>query len=205
MAPSLSIREPAVPRSPSADDVSATTLRASRGKAALLSLARRLDSAGASLTLQAPGAGSLRIGADPDRCVVLFHGESALAPLVAGDHLALAEAYLRGDFTLGRFMKEHLWPGPTGYVNPYGLVEALVRAGFNVHEMRDDTRSYELTTRCWGDLLEAQRKDLAAHFGEQAVRAFLLFLRGSTIFLASNRTQAYRVVLGLEPAPLAPS
>jgi len=410
IAPSLAIREPAVPRSPSADDVSATTLRASRGKEALRSLARRLDSAGASLTLQAPGAGSLRVGADSDRCVVVFHGESALAPLVAGDHLALAEAYLRGeidvegdllealkvtealvleqrwlgrlrlgarlwlrnraeydresvafhydrppefflpwlgrwrcyshglfageddsldaamarkmqtaidrlglrpgmdvldmgggwgcfveyaglrgirvhaitiseaqqrfvraliedkqlpcsielvnfrayrpqrrfdaavfmgtfehnpeyaraasflaqhlvpggrvwadfcaqrsDFTLGRFMKEHLWPGPTGYVNPYGLVEAFVRAGFNVHEMRDDTRSYELTTRCWGDLLEAQRKDLAARFGEQAVRAFLLFLRGSTIFLASNRTQAYHVVLGLEPAALAPA
>ena len=108
----------------------------------------------------------------------------------------------RVDFTIGRFMKKYIWPGPTRYVNPYRLMEAFVRAGFNVHEMRDDTRSYELTTRRWGDLLEARRKDLAARFGEESVRAFLLFLRGSTLFLARNRTQAYHVVMGLEPAPL---
>jgi cyclopropane-fatty-acyl-phospholipid synthase len=108
----------------------------------------------------------------------------------------------RKDFTLGRFMKKYLWPGPTRYVNPYRLVEAFVRNGFNVHELRDDTRSYELTTERWGDLLEANRRDLAERFGEQAVRAFLLFLRGSTLFLARNRTQAYHLVAGLGPAPL---
>jgi cyclopropane-fatty-acyl-phospholipid synthase len=108
----------------------------------------------------------------------------------------------RSDFTLGRFMKKYIWPGPITYVNPYRLVEAFVREGFNVHDMRDDTRSYELTTRHWGDRLEAQRKELAEGFGEESVRAFLLFLRGSTLFLAQNRTQAYHVVMGLDPAPL---
>lgn len=397
-------------RSPSAEDASIPSLGGPRDAAALRSLAQRLEAAGANLTLQGPGAGRLRIGADPGRCVVVFRGEAALAALVAGDHLALAEAHLHGeidiegdlleamkvteslalaqgwlgrlrlgarlwlrnraayeresvafhydrppefflpwlgrwrcyshglfageddsldaamarkmqtaidrlglrpgmdvldmgggwgcfveyaglrgirvhaitiseaqhrfvralieekqlpcsiemvsfrayrpqrrfdaavfmgtfehnpdyaraarfltqhlapggrvwadfcaqrtDFTLGRFMKEHLWPGPAGYVNPYGLLEAFVRAGFNVHEMCDDTRSYALTTQHWGDLLEVHRKDLAARFGEPVVRAFLLFLRGSTLFLARNRTQAYHVVLGLEPAPLTPS
>lgn len=108
----------------------------------------------------------------------------------------------RSDFTIGRFMKKYIWPGPITYVNPYRLTEAFVRAGFNVHEMRDDTRSYELTTRRWGDLLDAHRKPLAEHFGEESVRAFLLFLRGSTLFLARNQTQAYHVVLGLAPASL---
>ena len=31
----------------------------------------------------------------------------------------------RADFTLGRFMKKYIWPGPITYVNPYRLVEAL--------------------------------------------------------------------------------
>lgn len=108
----------------------------------------------------------------------------------------------RADFTIGRFMKKYIWPGPITYVSPYRLTEAFVRAGFNVHVMRDDTRSYALTTRCWGDLFEANRKELAVRFGEDTVRAFLLFLRGSTLFLEENLTQAYHVVMGLEPASL---
>ncbi len=108
----------------------------------------------------------------------------------------------RTDFTIGRFMKKYIWPGPITYVNPYRLVEAFVREGFNVHAMRDDTRSYELTTRHWGDLMQTHRKALAERFGEESVRAFLLFLRGSTLFLERNQTQAYHVVMGLEPAPL---
>jgi cyclopropane fatty-acyl-phospholipid synthase-like methyltransferase len=56
--------------------------------------------------------------------------------------------------------------------------------------------------RDWGDALEANRKALAEQFGEPAVRAFLLFLRGSWRFLLDNRTQAYHVVAGLDSAPL---
>jgi len=108
----------------------------------------------------------------------------------------------RTDFTIGRFMKKYIWPGPITYVNPYRLGEALIRAGFNLHELRDDTRSYALTTRHWGDRMAAHARPLAEEFGEEPVRAFLLFLRGSTLFLEENRTQAYHVVAGLDPAPL---
>ena len=108
----------------------------------------------------------------------------------------------RTAFTPGRFMKKHLWPGPTSYVNPYRLIRAFVRAGFNVHELHDDTRSYACTVRDWGDALETGRKALAERFGEPAVRAFLLFLRGSLLFLRENRTQAYHLVAGREASAL---
>jgi len=108
----------------------------------------------------------------------------------------------RRDFTIGGFMKRHVWPGPIRYVNPYGLVEALVRAGFNVHELRDDTLNYAFTIKEWGDRFELHRKSLAERFGEPTVRAFLLFLRGSWHWLRENQTQAYHLVAGLEPAPL---
>ncbi|MEW6269321.1 MAG: class I SAM-dependent methyltransferase [Thermodesulfobacteriota bacterium] len=108
----------------------------------------------------------------------------------------------RSDFTIGRFMKRHIWPGPITYVNPARLVRALLRHGFNVHELRDDTLSYACTVRDWGDALEANRARLARDFGEPAVRAFLLFLRGSLHFLAANRTQAYHLVAGREAATL---
>lgn len=108
----------------------------------------------------------------------------------------------RTDFTIGRFMKRHVWPGPITYVDPARLTRALLRHGFNVHELRDDTRSYACTVRDWGDALDAARGPLAREFGERAVRAFLLFLRGSEHFLATNRTQAYHLVAGRDAAPL---
>jgi len=108
----------------------------------------------------------------------------------------------RRDFTIGGFMKRYVWPGPITYVNPYGLAAGLIRAGFNVHELCDDTWSYAFTIRDWGDRFEANRKALAERFDEPTVRAFLLFLRGSWHWLRENRTQAYHLVAGLEPAPL---
>ncbi len=108
----------------------------------------------------------------------------------------------RTDFTLGRFMKKYIWPGPITYVNPYRLIHNLMVAGFNIHELRDDTLHYACTTKAWGDAFEANRSSLAARFGESAVRAFLLFLRGSLYFLSTNRTQAYHLVAAREPSPI---
>jgi cyclopropane-fatty-acyl-phospholipid synthase len=108
----------------------------------------------------------------------------------------------RRDVAFGAFMRRYIWPAPTTYVNVQKLVRALVRAGFNIHELRDDTTSYAWTVRDWADGLEADRAELARRWGEPAVRAFLLFLRGSQHFLATNRTQAYHLVAGRTPAPL---
>src|SRR5262245_18187675 len=108
----------------------------------------------------------------------------------------------RTRFVLGRFMRKYILPAPIRYVSPDRLVRALVHAGFNIHELRDDTLHYACTIRDWGDALEAHRVSLATEFGEPTVRAFLLFFRGSLHFLRTNRTQAYHLVAGREPAGL---
>jgi len=108
----------------------------------------------------------------------------------------------RSDFTLGRFMKRYLWPGPVTYVNPYRWVGDFVREGFNIYQMEDDTLSYAFTVRDWHRALVSNRKALAEQFSEAEVRAFLLFLGGSYHFLTQNRTQAYHVVAGLGPRPV---
>ncbi len=107
-------------------------------------------------------------------------------------------------FELGGFMRKHLWPGPTRYVDPGRLVSSWLAAGFNVHELADDTLSYAYTVRDWADALEREAEGLARAWGEPAVRAFLLFLRGSEWYLSNNRTQAYHLVASLAPAPLRP-
>jgi cyclopropane-fatty-acyl-phospholipid synthase len=102
-------------------------------------------------------------------------------------------------FRPGRFLRKWIWPGPVTYVDLAALVRALTREGFNVHELGDDTLSYAWTVRDWARGLEAHRKELAARFGEPAVRAFLLYLWASHRFLATNRTQAYHLVAGRAP------
>ncbi len=142
--------------------------------------------------------GTLEHNPEYDRVVAFLREHLTPAARVWADFCAQ-----RTDFTIGRFMKKYIWPGPITYVDPTRLVADLVRGGFNVHELRDDTLSYACSVRDWGDALERHRAALAAEFGADAVRAFLLFLRGSLYFLETNRTQAYHVVAGRDPAPLA--
>ena len=106
------------------------------------------------------------------------------------------------DFAIGAFMKKYIWPGPTAYVDPARLVRAFQQGGFNLHELRDDTRHYACTVRDWGATFDAHAGSLAAQFGEPTVRAFRLFLHGSLHFLEANQTQAYHLVAGRTPAPL---
>ena len=63
---------------------------------ALAALAQELERAGANLTLRVAGREPLPIGAEPGRTTVRISGRSALDPLLRGDHLRLAEAYLSG-------------------------------------------------------------------------------------------------------------
>jgi cyclopropane-fatty-acyl-phospholipid synthase len=106
---------------------------------------------------------------------------------------------------VGAFLARYIFPGAATYVNVPALLEALIRAGFNVYELSDDTLSYALTCRDWASALEHESKALAERFGEEPVRAFRIFLRASQYFLETNRTQAYHLVAGLEPReqPLA--
>jgi cyclopropane-fatty-acyl-phospholipid synthase len=105
----------------------------------------------------------------------------------------------RSSFQVGAFLRKYLWPGPVAYVDLPRLTHALVRAGFNVHEVGDDTLSYAYTVRDWARALEVRQRALAERFGEATVRAFLVFLWASYHFLTTNRTQAYHLVAGREP------
>ena len=70
------------------------------------------------------------------------------------------------------FMKKYIWPGPTGYVNPYRLARTLIREGFNIHELRDDTLSYAYTVRDWVEAFQANQKALSERFGMRRFAPF---------------------------------
>lgn len=124
------------------------------------------------------------------------------AHLAPGAKLYADFCTTRGTRQVGAFLAKHIWPGTATYVDLPKLLRALSRAGWNAHVLEDDTLSYAYTVRDWADRLERARDALAARFGEESVRAFTVFLRASQHFLETNRTQAYHLVAGREPAPL---
>jgi len=90
----------------------------SSGTAPLAALAARLAASGANLTVVTPDGETLAIGSDPTRARVWFRSSGAIAALLRGDHLALAEAYLReevdleGEVRQALFVTDHLDLGP---------------------------------------------------------------------------------------------
>ena len=108
----------------------------------------------------------------------------------------------RGTGPFGAFLRRHVWPGPVACVNVQRLTRTLIAAGFNIHQLHDDTRSYACTVRDWANALDRARNELAARWGERPVRTFALFLRGSQYFFETNRTQAYHLVAGKRSRPL---
>lgn len=99
----------------------------------------------------------------------------------------------------GAFLRKYVFPGISGYVDLPALIDALLRADFNIRELVDDTRSCACTVRDWAKALEACHASFAARHGEASFRAFLLYLWTSHHFLATNRTQAYHLVAAREP------
>jgi cyclopropane-fatty-acyl-phospholipid synthase len=63
----------------------------------LAALVARAGEIGAELTVEAPGIAAQKVGARPERTRVVFRTRPALDAMLRGDHLALAEAFLRGD------------------------------------------------------------------------------------------------------------
>lgn len=127
----------------------------------------------------------------PDYPRVARFLSSALAPGggVYADFCAQHES-----FQVGAFMERHLWPGTTRYVDVPRLLENWLREGLAIEELVDDTASYAWTVRDWARNLERARRPLADKFGEESVRAFLLYLWGAHHFLRTRRTQAYHLV-----------
>ncbi len=77
--------------------------------ATLPALAARMAATGANLTVEAPGIEPIAVGERPATTRVVFRSPDAVAALLRGDHLALAEAYLRGDVDIDGDLRQALF------------------------------------------------------------------------------------------------
>ena len=68
-----------------------------------------MEAGGANLTVTSPDGETIAIGADPTRTRAVFKSAAALAALLRGDHLALAESYLHGELDLAGDLRQALF------------------------------------------------------------------------------------------------
>lgn len=66
--------------------------------------------------------------------------------------------------------------------------------GFDIVEMKRETRDYELTIREWARRLDAAQDDVERRWGRDVYRAWRVFLWGGAHAFMTNRLQAYHVV-----------
>ena len=116
---------------------------------------------------------------------------SALRP---GGRLYLDASATKEKYAASPFTREFTWRGPHSCLALQDLVEELLFHGFEVLEVRQETRDYELTMTHWAQRLDAARTTVAERWGEELYRAFRIFLWGGAHAFRTNRLQAYSLV-----------
>lgn len=116
---------------------------------------------------------------------------NALEP---GGRLYLDASATKQKFHISAFTRRYIWPGTHTFLALQDLIQELLFHGFEVVEVRRETRDYELTMRHWAERLDAAREQITARWGEPLYRAFRLYLWGGSHTFKTDRLQAYHVV-----------
>jgi cyclopropane-fatty-acyl-phospholipid synthase len=101
----------------------------------------------------------------------------------------------REKHSFSSFIYRFIYPGnPTPMCLAAYLAE-IERSPFQVLEIHNDQRNYELTARHWAENLDRARRVISERWGEPLYRKFRLYLWGTAHAFASNLMSAYRLVL----------
>jgi cyclopropane-fatty-acyl-phospholipid synthase len=116
------------------------------------------------------------------------------AALRPGGRLYVDASATREKYASTAFTREYTWRGPHSCLALQDLIEELLFHGFDVLDVRQETRDYELTMGHWAKRFDAAHQDIADHWSEGLYRAFRVFLWGGTHGFRTNRLQAYSLV-----------
>jgi cyclopropane-fatty-acyl-phospholipid synthase len=116
---------------------------------------------------------------------------NALKP---GGRLYLDASATKEKWAVSPFTRQYTWPGTHSFLCIQDMIEELLYHGFEIVELRRETRDYELTISEWARRLDAAHEAIAGRWGEKVYRAFRVFLWGGAHAFATNRLQAYHLV-----------
>jgi cyclopropane-fatty-acyl-phospholipid synthase len=100
-----------------------------------------------------------------------------------------------GMYDVGSFIARHIFPGTTSYLCVDQFLAAAAKNAFEIELIQNDRMNYSLTTKRWGERLEANRDYIVRHAGDATFRKFRLLIWACAAMFDLKVVTAYRVVL----------
>lgn len=123
--------------------------------------------------------------------------------LAPGGRLYMDASASKEKYQMSAFTRRYIWHGTHTFLCLQDVVQELLWHGFEVEEVRRETRDYELTMRHWAERFDAARDFIVSRWGEAVYRAFRIYLWGGCHAFHVDRLQAYHLVARRrdEPGP----
>jgi cyclopropane-fatty-acyl-phospholipid synthase len=125
--------------------------------------------------------------------------DTAWHALKPGGRLYMDASATKEKYAMSQVTRAFTWAGHHTPLSLQGIIQELLYHGFEVSEVVQETRDYELTITHWAERFEEARADIIARWGEQTYRAFRIYLWGGSHAFATNRLQAYHLVAVRRP------
>lgn len=117
--------------------------------------------------------------------------------LVPGGRIYLDASAGSARYNSTSFIYKHIFPGNASTLCLHDYLAEVRRTPFELVEIHNDRRSYELTAIHWARNLERHREAIVERWGERLYRKFRLFLWGCAYSFATRQLSAYHWVLEL--------
>lgn len=114
--------------------------------------------------------------------------------LKPGGKLYMDASATKEKYAMSPVTRAFTWTGHHTFLSLQGILAELLYHGFEISEVKRETRDYELTITHWAERFDAAREKIVARWGEKTYRAFRVFLWGGSHAFATNRLQAYHLV-----------
>jgi cyclopropane-fatty-acyl-phospholipid synthase len=114
--------------------------------------------------------------------------------LRAGGLLYIDASATKQKYAISSFARENIWPGTHTFLCVQDLVRELLYHGFDVLEVKNETRDYTLTIEHWARRFDAARDAIVSRWGERLWRTWRLYLWAGAHAFHTDGLQAYHVV-----------
>ena len=123
--------------------------------------------------------------------------------LAPGGRLYMDASASKVKFLMSAFTRRYIWHGTHTFLAVQDMVDELLLHGFQLVEVKEETRDYELTILEWARRIDASRDFIVQRWGAPLWRAFRVYLWGGGHAFRHDRLQAYHLVArrGDDPGP----
>jgi len=108
--------------------------------------------------------------------------------------LYLDASAMEEKYAVAAFVRQYIYSGTHTFLALPDLIEELLFHGFEIVEVRRETRDYELTMAHWASRFENKRDEIIPRWGDARYRAWRMYLWSGAHAFKTNDLQAYHLV-----------